>query len=83
MLKRVFLYLRRQYLRNILLTLLLFTISFCSAMGLILGNSIDHVVSTVQNQLGNSFVLKMPPLNSEDPLQYVPAVLSDGTHSKG
>ena len=60
MLKRAALYLRRKYRRTILLLLLLFVISFSLAIGLTVWNSIGAVTCGIRQELGTSFVMRVP-----------------------
>ena len=60
MLKRATLYLRRKYRRTILLLILLFVISFSLAIGLTVWNSIGAVTCGIRQELGTSFVMRVP-----------------------
>lgn len=80
--KRAILYLRRKYRRSVLLFLLLFIISFSLAVGVTVWNSIGAVTHEIQQQLGTSFVLKMPALDPENTEYYRPVTLQDGSMTK-
>ena len=80
--KRAILYLRRKYRRSVLLFLLLFIISFSLAVGVTVWNSVGAVTHEIQQQLGTSFVLKMPALDPENTEYYRPVTLQDGSTTK-
>lgn len=82
MLKRAFLYLRRKNKRSALLFILLFLISSSLFIALSVWNSIDAVTKEIQQQLGTSFTIKRPSLDSENSDYYKPVKLHDGQVSK-
>ena len=65
MLKRACLYLRRRYKRSILLFLLLFIISLSLSVGLSAWNGINTVTKEIEQQLGTSFVFKLPAIDTK------------------
>ena len=82
MFKRALIYLKRKYNRSILLFLLLFAISLSLSIGLSVWGSIDKVTKEVQRQLGTSFTIKIPQLDSENSDYYEPVTLYDGQGRK-
>lgn len=80
--KRAILYLRRKHKRSILLLLLLFAISCSLAVGVTVWNSIGAVTKEVQDQLGTSFIFKMPTLDPENTEYYRPVTMWDGSATK-
>ncbi len=82
MLKRATLYLRRKYRRTILLLVLLFVISFSLAVGLTVWNSIGAVTRGIQQELGTSFVMRVPSYVKNDPAQYEDVKDKDGNTQK-
>lgn len=82
MFKRAFIYLKRKYNRSILLFLLLFAISLSLSIGLSVWGSIDKVTKEVQRQLGTSFTIKIPQLDSENSDYYKPVTLHNGQIEK-
>ena len=82
MFKRALIYLKRKYNRSILLFLLLFAISLSLSIGLSVWGSIDKVTKEVQQQLGTSFTIKIPQLDSENSDYYEPVTLYDGQGRK-
>ena len=78
MFKRALIYLKRKYNRSILLFLLLFAISLSLSIGLSVWGSIDKVTKEVQQQLGTSFTIKIPQLDSENSDYYEPVSLYNG-----
>lgn len=78
MFKRALIYLKRKYNRSILLFLLLFVISLSLSIGLSVWGSIDKVTKEVQRQLGTSFTIKIPKLDSENSDYYEPVTLYGG-----
>ena len=78
MFKRALIYLKRKYNRSILLFLLLFAISLSLSIGLSVWGSIDKVTKEVQRQLGTSFTIKIPQLDSENSDYYEPVSLYNG-----
>ena len=82
MFKRALIYLKRKYNRSILLFLLLFAISLSLSIGLSVWGSIDKVTKEVQQQLGTSFTIKIPQLDSENSDYYKPVTLYDGQRRK-
>lgn len=82
MLKRAALYLRRKYRRTILLLLLLFLISLSLAIGLTVWNSISTVTRGIRQELGTSFVMRVPSYVKNDPAQYEDVKDADGNTQK-
>lgn len=82
MLKRATLYLRRKYRRTILLLVLLFVISFSLAIGLTVWNSIGAVTRGIRQELGTSFVMRVPSYVKNDPAQYEDVKDKDGNTQK-
>lgn len=82
MFNRALIYLTRKYNRSVLLFLLLFVISLSLSIGLSVWGSIDKVTKEVQRQLGTSFTIKIPQLDSENSDYYEPVTLHNGQIAK-
>ena len=82
MLKRSLLYLRRKYKRSVLLLILLFVISFSLAVGLTVWGSINTVTQEVQHELGTSFVVTSPAIDSENSEYFKGVNLQNGGTAK-
>ena len=82
MLKRSVLYLRRKYKRSMLLLILLFVISFSLAVGLTVWGSSNTVTQEVQHELGTSFVVTSPAIDSENSEYFKGVNLQNGGTAK-
>ena len=82
MVKRAFLYLRRKKVRTALLFLLLFVLSLSLAVGVTVWGSVGAVTRGIQQELGTSFVMRVPSYVKNDPAQYEDVKDADGNTQK-
>ena len=82
MIKRAFLYLRRKKARTALLFLLLFALSLSLAVGVTVWGSVGAVTRGIQQELGTSFVMRVPSYVKNDPAQYEDVKDVDGNTQK-
>ena len=80
--KRALLYLRRKKPRTALLFLLLFVLSLSLAVGVTVWGSVGAVTRGIQQELGTSFVMRVPSYVKNDPAQYEDVKDVDGNTQK-